>query len=35
VTLLVNGGQTAIDERTEFTKKIKEVFKYDSCKNKK
>jgi len=35
VTLLVNGGQTAIDERTEFTKKLKEVFKYDSCKNKK
>lgn len=35
VTLLVNGGQTAIDERTEFTKKIKEVFKYDCCKNKK
>ena len=35
VTLLVNGGQTAIAERTEFTKKLKEVFKYDSCKNKK
>ena len=31
-----NKGLTdAIDERTEFTKKLKEVFKYDSCKNKK
>lgn len=35
VTYLVNGGQTAIEERTSFTNMLKKIFKYEKCSNKK